>query len=302
MKTAIIYAVVDKWAAGVQANGTGLNLVHYPASGLLSDLGNGRQTELSFQASRSSTLAASNNVKTARESALAYVGKAKTNLKTYLGERWSTAWAQAGFANNSIRIPTSTAGVLAVARALQTYFTNHGSHQNPTANITAQGAGVVVTALGNADTALTNAKFDQRTKRDARDTSYATMMKNHRASRMEVESVLPQNDPRWVQFINAVPADLRSPEAVSVIEARPGLPGHVSLHFLDSLRAERYAIEAAVGPDGVFALVTTVADTVADLEFPPGSAVRLRVKARNGAGESGFSPAVEVLVPVAVAA
>ena len=83
MKTAIIYAVVDKWAAGVQANGTGLNLVHYPASGLLSDLGNGRQTELSFQASRSSTLAASNNVKTARESALAYVGKAKTNLKTY---------------------------------------------------------------------------------------------------------------------------------------------------------------------------------------------------------------------------
>jgi hypothetical protein len=74
------------------------------------------------------------------------------------------------------------------------------------------------------------------------------------------------------------------------------------LHFLDSLRAERYAIEAAVGPDGVFAPVTTVEDTVADLEFPPGSTVRLRVKARNAAGESGFSPVVEVLVPVAVAA
>ncbi len=302
MKNAVIFAVVQKWAAGVQANGTALNLVHYPAAGLLSDLGNGQQMELSFQASRSGTLAASNNVKTARESALTYLGKAKTNLKTYLGERWSMAWAQAGFANNTLRTPTSTAGVLALAGALQTYFTNNAAHQNATAGVTAQAAGVLATALAGADTALTNAKFNQRTKRDARDSSHARMMKNHRASRMEVESVLPQNDPRWVQFINEVPADLRAPEAVSVIEARPGLPGHVSLHFLDSLRAERYAIEAAVGPDGVFALVTTVADTVADLEFPPGSTVRLRVKARNAAGESGFSPVVEVTVPVAVAA
>ena len=74
------------------------------------------------------------------------------------------------------------------------------------------------------------------------------------------------------------------------------------MHWLDSLRAERYAIEAAVGPDGVFAPAVTVQDTVADLEFTPGVTVRLRVKARNSAGESSPSPVVEITVAVAVAA
>ena len=302
MKKAILFAVVQKWAAGVQANTAALNLVHYSASSILSDLGNAQQTELSFQASRSATLAASNSVLTARDAATLYVGRARTNLKTYLGERWSTAWTQAGFVNNTLVIPTSTAGVLALTRALQAYFTSNPSHQNAAANVTALMAGPLVTALNAAVTALNNAKFDQRTRKDTRDAAEKTMMTKYRASRQEVESVLPKEDPRWLQFIDAVPADARAPEAVSAIDGRPGLPGHVSLHWLDSLRAERYAIEAVVNGAGAFTPVATVQDTVADLEFPPGATVRLRVKARNAAGESGASPVVEVQVPVAVAA
>jgi hypothetical protein len=102
--------------------------------------------------------------------------------------------------------------------------------------------------------------------------------------------------------VEAVPADLRAPEAVTTLEARPGLAGHVSVHWIGSLRAERYVIEAAVGAAEEFASVKTVEDTVADLEFPPGSAVRLRVRARNAAGDSAVSPVVEVVVPVAAAA
>jgi hypothetical protein len=41
---------------------------------------------------------------------------------------------------------------------------------------------------------------------------------------------------------------------------------------------------------------------VADLTFPPGVTVKLRVNARNGAGESGPSPVVTVEVPQAAAA
>jgi hypothetical protein len=114
--------------------------------------------------------------------------------------------------------------------------------------------------------------------------------------------LLKPEDARWLDFRDVVPADQRAPEAVTTLEAQAGLPGHVSVHWLDSLRGDWYVIEAAVGPDGVFEPVATVHDTVADLTFTPGVRVRLRVKARNSAGESGPSPVVEVEVPQAEAA
>lgn len=51
-----------------------------------------------------------------------------------------------------------------------------------------------------------------------------------------------------------------------------------------------------------FVDLVTLHDTVGDLSLTPGTAVRIRVRARNAAGESGPSPVAEVLVPVAAAA
>lgn len=302
MKPSLLFAKAQKWAGGLGLHENALALVHHTQGTINSALGNARQGELSFQTARSGTLAASNHLLEVRGTALLYAEKARTNLRTFLGERWSTAWAQAGFTNRTLRLPRNTPEALNLLRTLQTYFTAHPTHQNMEAGVTAAAAQAHITVLDQGTTILNNARSNQRTKRDARENTQKSLREGLAGSRNEVEAVLPQNDPRWLDFVERVPSDVRSPEAVSAVVAEPGLPGHVRLSFLPSLRATRYAIEAAVGPDGEFAVVATVQDTVADLTFPPGAVVRIRVRARNAAGEAGPSPVVEVTVPVAAAA
>ena len=302
MKKSLLYSQTSKWNAGVLAHEASLGLVHFSGSSLNSTLGNAQQLELSFQAARSATLAASNNLQAARATAILYTVNARRVLKSFLGDQWSTAWTQAGWVNRTLAIPKDTAGALNLVRALQSYFTGHAAQQNAAAGVTAQLAGTHVTALGAGETALNTAKCGQRAKRDARDTGHELLMEQMRGSRKQVESLLKPEDPRWLDFIARVPADLRAPEPVTVIEARPGFPGHISLDWLDSLRADWYEIEAAVGDAVEFVHAATVHDTVADLEFPPGVTVKLRVKARNSAGESAPSPVVTQAVPQAAAA
>jgi hypothetical protein len=302
MKKSALFSFSQQWSAGLTKHGTALQLVHYPASPLNSHLGNARQTELVYQTSRSVTLAVSNALITARSTAVIYLEKARASLKPFLGERWTTAWAQTGFTNNSLQLPrTNTSDVLALVRAMQSYLTANAAQQNTAAGITAVAAGALITSLESGVTALKDAKKDQRTKRDSRDSTQKTLTDYLHDSRKEVESVLDEGDSRWLDFIDEVPGDLSAPEAVSALVAEPGLPGHVRLSFIDSLRAEAYGVYVSHGAGQPFVHVLTIHDTVADLVLTPGIDVRIRVKASNAAGQSAFSPVAEVTVPVALA-
>ncbi len=303
IKTSVLFSLVQKFAAGLAKNAVALQLTHYLSAPLLSLLGNARQLELAFQTSRSATLAASNVMLTARAAAVLYIVNARTNLRLYLGERWSTAWTQTGFTNSTLQIPrTNTAEVLTLLRGLQGYFTANPTKQGTQAGVTAAAATALIATLENAVTAWNNAKSDQRTKRDGRETTQDQLSVFLRDSRSEVESVLPKMDSRWLDFIDAVPGELRAPEAVSTVVVEAGTPGHVRLSMLPSLRATAYGIEVANGVGQPFAHFATVHDTVADLELTPGAHVRIRVKASNAAGQAAPSPVVEITVPVAVAA
>lgn len=102
-----------------------------PASPWNPLLGNARQTELVYQTSRSFTLATSNVMIAACSTAVLYIGKTRTTLKSYLGERWSTAWNQAGFDNGTLQIPaTDTAAVVNIARTLQSYLLANPAQRN----------------------------------------------------------------------------------------------------------------------------------------------------------------------------
>ena len=303
MKVSLFFSKAQKWVSGAGTNAAVLNLVHYPASAINSALNNARQTELEFQISRSVTLAASNSLQAARATAVLFVEKTRTNLKTYLGERWSTAWAQAGFPNRTLRVPkSSTAGVLSLARALQNYLASNAGQQNALAGVTVTTAGAQVTALENAEKILDNAKRNQRTKRDGRDSTHDGLSVVLANSRSEVESVLDEKDPRWMDFIEKAPGELRAPEAVSAIVAEQGMPGHVRLSFLPSVRAEAYGVYVSTDGGATYPHFETIHDTVADLVLTPGAHVKIRVKASNAAGQSAFSPVAEVTVPVEAAA
>ena len=303
MNKSALFAYSQKWAAGIGKHAATLQLVRYPSSNLLSHLGNARQTELGFQTSRSLTLSVSNGLLASRAAAALFIEKARTNLKPYLGERWSTAWNQAGFTNGTLKVPaTNTAEVVNMVRTLQSYFLATPSQQNAANGVTAAAAGALVTTLDNGTTALSDAKSQQRARRDSRDATHQTLSGYLRDSRKEVESAMKDMDARWKDFIEMVPGDLRAPEAVSALVAEPGLPGHVRLSFLPSLRATAYAIEVVYGETGPYLHFATVHDSVADLALMPGASVRLRVKAGNPAGQSAPSPVAAITVPAAAAA
>jgi len=301
MKAELLFDAAQKWAGGITLHTPSLLLVRFPASSLNSLLGNARQTELVYQTSRSFTLAVSNALIASRKNAVSYIEKTRTTLKPYLGERWSTAWAQAGFPKSTLRIPASnTLGVVQIVRTLQSYLLANSAQQN-TLNGATAAAGTLVTGLDAGTTALSNARSQQNAKRLIREGSHKDLSAYLRDSRKEVESAIKPNDPRWVDFIEKTPGVLHAPEAVSALVEEPGVPGHVRLSFLSSLRAEAYGVYVSHGEGQPFVHLLTVHDTVADLVLTPGANVRIRVKASNAAGQSAPSPIAEVTLPVTLA-
>jgi hypothetical protein len=203
----------------------------------------------------------------------------------------------------NLQVPkTDSDAVKEMLHAMQKYLLEHPAHQNATAGVTATAAGALLTSLKADIKALDDAKTEQRKKRDAREATSKTLSAYLRDSRKEIESLVPATDARWLDLEDAVPADLRAPEAVSTLLAEPGRPGHVRLSFLGTVRADAYGVYVSHGEGQPFLHVVTVHDTVADLVLTPRANVRIRVKARNAAGQSAPSPFVEVTVPMAAAA
>ena len=303
MKKTALFAYSEKWSSGIATHKAGLGLIRYPNDPLNSLLGNAQQTELVFQISRSVTLEASNGLKSARATAVAYIEKCRPTLKQYLGERWSTAWNQAGFTKHSLQVPKgNSADIKQMLNAIQKYFQDHSTHQNATAGVTAAATGALLTPLSASIKLADGAVSEQFKKRNSRDTSHVTLSQYLRDSRKEVESAIQEGDERWKDFIDSVPGELRAPEAVKTIVAEPGMPGHVRLSFLGAVRAEAYGVYVSTDGGATYPHFTTIHDTVADLVLAPGANVKIRVKASNAAGQSAFSPVAEVTVPVAAAA
>ena len=302
MKLTAFFAYSEKFSSGIALHKGSLGLVRYPDGSLNSLLGNAQQMELVYQISRSVTLEASNSLQAARSTVALYIEKCRPTLKQYLGERWSTAWNQAGFTKNTLQVPKKNAADLKqMLAAIQKYFVDHPTHQNAAAGVTAAATGLLLTPLTTSIKAVATAESEQLKKRNSRDTARDSLAQYLRDSRKEVESAIQENDERWKDFIDSVPGELRPPEAVKTIVAEPGLPGHVRLSFLGAVRADAYGIYVSHGEGQPFVHVLTVHDTVADLVLPPGATVRIRVKASNAAGQSAASPITEVTVPVALA-
>ena len=303
MKKTALFAYSEKWSSGITTHKVSLGLIRYPDDSLNSMLGNARQTELDFQISRSVTLEASNGLKSARGTAVLYLEKCRPTLKQYLGERWSTTWNQTGFTKNSLQVPKqNSADIKQMLIAMQKYFQDHPAHQNAAAGVTAAATGALLTSLTASIKLVDGAESDQLKKRKSRDTTHDALSQYLRDSRREVESAIKPEDERWKDFMDAVPGELRAPEAVKAIVAEPGMPGHVRLSFLGAVRATAYGVYVSTDGGATYEHFETIHDTVADLVLTPGAHVKIRVKASNAAGQSAFSPVAEVTVPVEAAA
>lgn len=82
-----------------------------------------------FNAARSARQAASDTYQAATGAVYDWLLAVSNMLATRFGTRWSTAWAQAGFINNSTGIPTKIEDRLGLALALVNFFTANPSYE-----------------------------------------------------------------------------------------------------------------------------------------------------------------------------
>ena len=257
-----------------------------------------------FQQTRDGKRDAFDAQRDTRAAAAAFIEKSRDALVLYLGSDWSEAWAQAGFVNHSLAVPQSIARLVDTLEALERYFTGNAAQQRADLNVTAAFAKTTRENLELAVSTVARCKREQRTNRDLREGADVALAEKLSAARKVLAVVLPEGDPRWLDFRADVPGDLSRPEVVEGVQWESGLPGHITVRWQPAVRGESYVVQAqVVGADETFRNVATVWDTSADVALTPGAQVKVRVLARNASGPGVPSEEIQATVPaLAVAA
>jgi hypothetical protein len=291
--------------AGLNLHQVSLNIVHLggggvtPKQALDNALADARGKETAYQAARQAKRNATLAQAAARKSAAEFSLRARDVLKPFLGRSWNEGWSAAGFTNQTLTLPGTMAGVSELVRALRDYFASHSPQESFNANVSSAVAAQQWTALQAAIGTVNNCVRDQRDKRDARAASEKVLLRSMGKLVSELDAALEPTDVRWLDFVNALPADTQTPEAVENLEVEGDGPGRLEAEWTPSVRAARYHVEVQeVGRDIDFRRAVTVTDPSAELEdLSPGTRVRVRVLAVNRAGESVPSEVVEAQVP-----
>jgi hypothetical protein len=259
-----------------------------------------RARQQAFQQTRDGKRDAFSAQRDAREAAGTFIAKSRDALLPYLGSDWSESWAQVGFVNQALglAIPRSISRMVDAVEALEQHFKANPARQRPDLSVTEQAAKQARENLEVAVSTVARCKREQRTNRDLREEADTALAEKLAAGRKVLAAVMPEGNPRWLDFRADVPGDLSRPEGVEGVQWEAGLPGHITVRWNAAVRAESYVVQAQViGVDEVFRNVATVRDTAADIALTPGAQVKVRVLARNASGPGVPSDEVQATVP-----
>jgi hypothetical protein len=275
-----------------------LPVTHVTADTLESAITAARTASAQYEGTKVATRTARRDLREVNQAAQRYATVCRDAWRAAFGNTHSPEWARVGW-KTSLSTPTSPIDVVELFHALTRFLTDHVDFANEKFNVSAAGATQHLNTLEEAIKAARDAKSDQRSKRDARDGAEEALVQQIRCVQKELQLILKPQDPRWVDFVDAVPADAQRPEPVEGLEVEAGEPGELDADWEASARADRYLVEVqVVGQDAAFRRVTTVRDTNATLTgLPPGAQVKVRVLAANDAGESAPSAEVAAQLP-----
>ena len=179
-------------------------------------------------------------LRAARTTADAFIQRARDYLVGIFGSDWNQGWSVVGFANQSLALPDTDAHRFTVLQLVRDYFTANDEKEALQLNVTAAEATVQLAALTTEKTTAEACRFDQRSKRDLRDTAELGLEKHLRSLWNELGSILDALDARWLKFIDRIPGDPRVPEAVQDVAAAAQPGGIITLDWQDATRAARY--------------------------------------------------------------
>jgi hypothetical protein len=296
----VFYSGVRQFIAGLALHEENLAAVTVvcPVAALSQLYANSRARQQLYQQTRDGKRDALIVQGNAKEAGQLFIEKARDALVPYLGSDWSESWTQVGFINRSLAIPQSIPRIVDMLEALEAYFTANPARQRADLNVTAQAAKQARENLELAVSTVARCKREQRTNRDLREDADTALAEKLAAGRKVLAAVMPEGDPRWLDFRADVPGDLSRPESVEGVEWEAGAPGHITVRWQPAARAESYVVQVQiVGTDETFRNVATVRDTTADVSLTPGAQVKVRVLARNASGPGAPSGEVQATVP-----
>jgi len=136
-----------------------------------------------------------------------YISDATKTLRAQLGTRWSQAWPETGFVNNSTAIPTKIAARESTMKSLADFFVANPHREVKDLSVTAKRAQAIHAELVAAREAVSDRKSDLRTLRDQRDAAFKNLRKRLIGLIGELNTLLTTDSPVWRAFGLNVPAD-----------------------------------------------------------------------------------------------
>ena len=295
-----LFSMAEDMADGLNTHEATVGIKQNTESDLRADLAAAQAAEGAYAAAKGVKVTASTNLRIADSNARAFLKAARAVLAKRYGELWSAAWEPTGFPNQSTAVPGKQDERFALCAALRRYFTDNPTHEvpDPNINVTAVEADARYTALSNARQAVNDANTAAGEKRNDRDAAVASLKTRMRGLIAELDQLLDDNDPRWDAFGLNPPGASGIPDVPEALVVTPGVAGTLLADWADARGATRYRVfQQIVGVDPDFRDVLTVTDSDATLAgLPTGATVKVRVTARNDAGESLPSAEVETVV------
>lgn len=282
--------------AGLTELGTSLSVTHCTVPELTALVDTSLQKCMTYDAARHDKRKAFDSLRKERISVRKYIETARNHLTGFFGNVWSESWAQIGFIDQQLKLPVTDARRQRILIGMKTYFSGHPTHENQALQVTALEAEARLVALNLAMANSRDCKMKQRVCREERDAAEAALYAKLQVLWRELDAVLSAKDPRWLKFIDRIPADPRTPDQIEEVNAVAHQGGIISIEWKGANRASRYKVmKQIIGVDSEPILAMTIAQNDTELTgIPAGAVVKLQIVPTNSVGDGPASPPIQL--------
>ncbi len=253
-----------------------------------------------FNAARSADQAVSNTYKAAMAAVDEWLATVKGVLLARFGSGYTTEWVQAGFINNSTKIPATIADRMALTARLVAFFAKNPSYEVPSLKATAaQGTAVEQAALA-AQQSLTTSTRSLKDLGAAWDAAFKALSDEEWTLVKLLQATLNDDDTRWLAFGLPMPSAISTPGKPLGLSAHLDETGAIVVQNDAEARATRYRYRMMiVGVDTKYALAATSPIPLATIsDVQPGTTVQLIVQAVNGNLQGVASEPITFTMPL----
>lgn len=284
--------------AGLTVYGSALKIAQITPAGFQLELAAFIAQDNSYNAARSSRQTASDSYQAAIGMVADWLQVTKNVLTGRFGNRWSTEWAQAGFINPSIAIPSNAGDQLGLAVRLVAFFTANPSYEVASMNVTAAQGTSLRTAALTAQQSLAAATVTLNTISGTWQTVYDTLTASMRALIKILGASMGGDDPRWLAFGLNMPATTTTPGKPVNVTAHMDSNGNIVVQCDAVPLATRYRTRMLlVGVQTEYQLAARSVDPVAVIsDVVPGQTAQIIVQAVNGGLQGVPSEPIQITV------